>query len=67
MLLARCRKYMIGRVEDKICDEAFDVGMIARGQLLEKGDPDGNKPNSRLRNMGEYTDAMTANDSDELL
>jgi hypothetical protein len=66
-LVARCRKYMRERVEDMICDKAFDVGLRSRGTLLEKGDPEWQHPNLRLRNITEYADAITNNASDELL
>jgi hypothetical protein len=66
-LLSRCRGFMREKIGDLIWDKAFDVGLRAKGVLLDKGDVDWNNPNMRLKDMREYTDAVTTNDSDDLL
>jgi hypothetical protein len=43
------------------------VGLRYRDTLLEKGDPEWQNPNLRLRNITEYADAITSNASDELI
>jgi hypothetical protein len=40
LVLSKCRQYIQERVEDIITKKAFDLGMIQKGKITEKGNGD---------------------------